>query len=163
MKRITLLVLLAVCAFAAAHSQNTTRQAPSNRQKVNQTPSSTPEKITVRGNLAVTQDMIAVISGNTTFLVPELKKYSGFIDDLKDGAPVTIEGSALNNPDDSKVKTIIPDKMTLAGKEYDLTSLRSEQDYSESTDLQKQEQRFVPPIGHYPLTPEPNIPQNRNR
>jgi len=163
MKRITLLALLAVCAFATVHSQNSTRQAPRNRQEVNQPSSSTSEKITVRGNLAILQDMIAVRSGNTTFLVPELKKYSDFIDDLKDGVPVTIEGSVLNNPDDSKVKTIIPTKMTLAGKEYDLTSFRGEQDYSDGTDLQRQEQRFIPPVGHYPLTPEPNTPQNRNR
>jgi len=163
MKRITLLVLLAVCAFAAVHSQNTTRQAPRNRQEVNQPSSSTSEKITVRGNLAVSQDMIAVRSGNTTFLVPELKKYSGSIDDLKDGVPVTIEGSALNNPDNIKVKTLIPTKMTLAGKEYDLTSLRSEQDHLNDTNPQRQEQRFIPPVGHYPLTPEPNTPQNRNR
>jgi len=86
MKRITFFVLLVVCAVVAAHSQDSGRQAPGDRQGVILPPSSASEKITVRGNLAISQGTIAVKSGDTTYLVPEVIKYSCFIDALKEGA-----------------------------------------------------------------------------
>jgi len=64
--------------------------------------------------------MIAVIDKDTTYLAMSLNRYTGFIDGLKEGAAVTLEGYALPSPQNDKVKMLRVQKMTLNGKDYDL-------------------------------------------
>jgi hypothetical protein len=78
------------------------------------------ENVTVTGNLTIAQGMIAVKSDNITYLLPGLNRYVGFIDSLKDGASVKLEGSAMSRSPDAKTKTLMISKLTIGGKEYDL-------------------------------------------
>jgi hypothetical protein len=78
------------------------------------------EDVKVSGNLAIQRGMIAVESGGITYLTAGLNRFVGFIDGLKEGARVTLEGRALPVPQDENAKFIQVQKMTLDGKEYDL-------------------------------------------
>jgi hypothetical protein len=64
--------------------------------------------------------MIAVKSNDITYLVRGLNRYIGFIDGLKEGAAVTLEGFARPNPQNDKVKFMSVQKLTLNGKDYDI-------------------------------------------
>jgi hypothetical protein len=79
------------------------------------------EKTTVTGNLTIARGSPALISGDVTYLIPGLLRYAGFIDSLKDGVPVKIEGFAAASPRDSGVKFLRPEKLTVGGKDYDLS------------------------------------------
>ena len=78
------------------------------------------EAVTLNGSLVIAQGSIAIKDGDTTYLVAGLARFVGFIDGLKEGAQVKIEGKAVTSPQDSKIKLLRPAKMTLNGKEYDL-------------------------------------------
>jgi hypothetical protein len=87
----------------------------------NQSPRPSPENVTVSGNLTIAQGMIAVVSGDTTWFVRGLNRYVGFIDGLKEGAQVTLEGYAMPaGPRDKNIKSLQVQKMTLNGKDYEL-------------------------------------------
>jgi hypothetical protein len=86
----------------------------------NQNNAPRPESVSVSGNLSISRGMIAITSGDTTYLVSGLNRYIGFIDGLKEGASVKLEGYARRSPQDEKVKFLQTQKMTLNGKEYDL-------------------------------------------
>jgi hypothetical protein len=62
----------------------------------------------------------ALRSGDVTYFVGGISRLVGFIDGLKEGAQVTIEGSARTVSQDGKIKYLRPKKMTLNGKSYDL-------------------------------------------
>jgi hypothetical protein len=79
-----------------------------------------PESASVSGNLTIVQGMIAVKNNDTTYLIRGLNRYIGFIDGLKEGAAVTLEGFARPNPRDDKVKFMSVQKLTLNGKDYDV-------------------------------------------
>jgi hypothetical protein len=72
-----------------------------------------PQPVTVEGTLQLQRGQIAVASGNTVYLVPELGRYVGFIDGLKEGARVSVVGYVSGN-------YIQPAQLTINGKSYDL-------------------------------------------
>jgi len=69
-------------------------------------------KVTVEGVLKLEKGVIAVASGDSVYYVPKLTRYIGFIDGLKEGAKVSVEGSQFN-------EVIRPVKVTINGKSYD--------------------------------------------
>jgi hypothetical protein len=84
------------------------------------------ESVNVSGNLTIAQGRIALVKDGITYLTSGLNRWVGFVDGLKEGAQVTLEGVATVNPQDSRVKMLRVHKMTLNGKEYDLVnSLRN--------------------------------------
>jgi hypothetical protein len=111
LKRKILLVML-VCTLAAlAHAQG------SNRQPRRMPPA---EAETVSGSLIVARGMPALKSGDVTYFVGGINRLAGFIDELKEGAQVTIEGMVLANPKDNTFKFLRPSKLTINGKTYDM-------------------------------------------
>jgi hypothetical protein len=70
--------------------------------------------ITVTGTLQLQNGVIAVVSGNTTYFVPTLTQYIGFIEGLREGAQISIDGYLSGN-------YVQPTKVTLGGKSYDFT------------------------------------------
>jgi hypothetical protein len=68
--------------------------------------------ITVTGTLQLQNGQIALASGNTVYFIPTLERYIGFIDGLKEGARVSIDGYASGN-------YLEPSKVTIDGKSYD--------------------------------------------
>jgi len=80
------------------------------------------ESASVSGSLTVSQGMIAVENEGITYLTFGLNRFVGFIDGLKEGAQVTLEGTATVNPKNDKVKVLRVRKMTLNGKDYDFSN-----------------------------------------
>jgi len=72
------------------------------------------QKITVNGTLQLQNGQIALASGNAVYFVPALGRYVGFIDGLKEGARVSVEGYASGN-------YLEPSKVTIDGKSYDFS------------------------------------------
>jgi len=79
------------------------------------------ETVTVSGALVVAHGMPALKSGDVTYLLGGMMRFVGFIDGLKEGAQVTVEGSAVTSPKNSNLKIMRPAKLTLNGKNYDMT------------------------------------------
>jgi len=72
------------------------------------------QRITVTGTLQLQNGQIALASGNAVYFVPSLVRYVGFIEGLKEGARVSIEGNAWGN-------NLEPSKLTIDGKSYDFS------------------------------------------
>ena len=87
------------------------------------------EEVTVSGNLTVANGMPAIKSDDTTYLVFGINRLSGFIDGLKEGAQVTVDGTAMSNPRDDTLKFLRPSNLNLNGKDYDLTPPRAFTDW----------------------------------
>lgn len=78
-----------------------------------------PEPVTVSGKLALSNGHIAVQSGDTTYYVMGLQRLIGFVDGLKEGAQVSLEGF-IREIKNSNAKVMHASKLTIAGKTYDL-------------------------------------------
>jgi hypothetical protein len=88
-----------------------------------QVPQAAAEQVTVSGELSVVHGMIALVSGDTVYYAGGLNRFTGFIEGLKEGARVSLEGSAYQLPNDAKAKFLRVSKLTLNGKDYDLSPL----------------------------------------
>jgi hypothetical protein len=78
------------------------------------------EAVSLTGKLIVAHGMSALQSGNDTYLVFGLSRLAGFIDGLREGAQVSIEGRAVTNPRNSEIKILLPSQLNLDGRTYDL-------------------------------------------
>jgi len=78
------------------------------------------ETVTASGNLVVAHGMPAIRSGDTTYLVFGLNRLVGFVDGLREGAFVTIEGTARTSRNDNSLKFLMPSKLDLGGRNYEL-------------------------------------------
>ena len=104
MKKLGLFLLVACLAIGTAFAQ---------KEEKSRTP---PETITVEGTLQLQNGMISVLSGETSFLVPMLNRYIGFIEGLKEGNKISVEGYARKN-------FLHPSKVIIAGKSYDFPAM----------------------------------------
>ena len=80
------------------------------------------QSITVEGTLQLQNGQIAVSTGNAVYFVPELERYVGFIDGLREGARVSVAGDASGN----YLQLV---QMTLNGKSYDFQANNFAQGY----------------------------------
>jgi hypothetical protein len=76
----------------------------------------TAQTLTVSGTLQLQNGTIAVVNGGTAYYVPTLERFIGFIDGLKEGAQVSVEG--LSGP----ANYLQAVKLTIGGKSYDLVA-----------------------------------------
>ena len=115
MKRIWLCVFLtasmAVMVFAQGEKRRDAKAAP--------------EKTTISGTLGIAKGAIALKSGSDTYYVMGLNRIAGFIDGLKEGAQVSLEGYAFAVPRSDEEKIFRVTKLTLNGKDYDLDTGRN--------------------------------------
>jgi hypothetical protein len=70
--------------------------------------------LAAEGTLGLQNGVIVLTSGDTVYAVPALSRYVGFIEGLKEGARVSIEGYS------GAYNLIYPSRITLNGKTYDL-------------------------------------------
>ncbi|MCL2720518.1 MAG: hypothetical protein FWD47_04170 [Treponema sp.] len=96
--------------------QNTNRSAQERQARERQVPNREnqrqAETVTVEGTLKLSRGMIALESAGNTFYIPLLTRYIGFINGLREGANVSIEGRSFRN-------VIHPVKVTIDGRAYD--------------------------------------------
>ena len=127
MKRTLLFLMMVFCTITMIFAQGDTRQGqrrfngqpPNSSQGRDRVPRNM-ETASVSGNLTIAQGMIAVKSGDVTYIAGGLQRFVGFIDGLKEGAAVTLEGNVSPAPRNESVKFLHVQKMTLNGKDYDL-------------------------------------------
>jgi hypothetical protein len=74
------------------------------------------QTVAVSGTLQLQNGSIAVVNGNAVYYVPALERYIGFIEGLKEGTPVNVEGYVYNNRTYAYLQ---PSKLTFNGKSYD--------------------------------------------
>jgi hypothetical protein len=144
MKRTALFLMLALCVLSLVSAQGRDRRGQawrqgsrhghhndyrgqgrhhrqgSQRPDTRNQPRPQIENVNVSGSLTLSRGMIAVEKDGITYLTFGLERFIGFIDGLKEGAQVTLEGIATVNPQNNSVKMLRVRKMTLNGKEYDL-------------------------------------------
>jgi hypothetical protein len=78
---------------------------------------------TIRGTLGLSNGRISVESGNITYYVRGLERHVGFIDGLKEGAQVSLEGYATAPKiEGQRDRLFYPVKLTLNGKNYEVGS-----------------------------------------
>jgi hypothetical protein len=79
------------------------------------------EKLSLDGTLGLSRGIIVLKSGEETWYVPGLLRYAGFIDGLKEGAAVTLEGWGRRNPRiDEAAGFLMVSKLSLDGKDYEV-------------------------------------------
>ena len=78
---------------------------------------------TIRGTLGLSNGRVAVVSGNITYYVRGLGRFVGFIDGLKEGAQVSLDGFAsAPTVEGQKDRLFYPVTLTLNGKSYEVGS-----------------------------------------
>jgi hypothetical protein len=78
---------------------------------------------TIRGTLGLSNGRVAVVSGNITYYVRGLVRFVGFIDGLKEGAQVSLDGYAsAPRVEGQKDRLFYPVTLTLNGKTYEVGS-----------------------------------------
>ncbi|MDR2663115.1 MAG: hypothetical protein LBC31_08980 [Treponema sp.] len=114
MKKKFVFVLLALCAAGlfAQPGQRGPRNAPPDQ------PRREPQTVSVSGALSIINGHIAVRNDNTVFYAPGIQRFVGFIEGLKEGAQVTLDGYARDLREDN-AKMLFVTKLTLNGKSYD--------------------------------------------
>jgi hypothetical protein len=80
-----------------------------------------PASTTINGTIGLNAGKIAVKSGTTTYYTRGLERFIGFIDGLKDGAQVTLEGYVSAPSIESETERLFfPVKLTIDGKSYEV-------------------------------------------
>lgn len=106
MKKSVALLFIAILITGTVFAQDKAgRPNANNRQReIN--------SVTIDGTLKLEKGSVAVQSGDSVYLVPLLNRYINFINGLKEGAKVSVEGINFRN-------FIMPKKVTIEGKSYD--------------------------------------------
>jgi hypothetical protein len=78
---------------------------------------------TIRGSLGLSKGRISVVSGNITYYVRGLQRFVGFIDGLKEGAQVSLDGyAAAPTVEGQKDRLFYPVTLNINGKNYEVGS-----------------------------------------
>ena len=101
MKKLGLLIAISFLTMGTAFAQNWGFQQP--------------QSVSVNGTLQLQNGQIVVVNGNTFYYVPTLQRYVGFIDGLREGARISIDGFVNGN-------FMVPTKLNLNGKTYDFSA-----------------------------------------
>lgn len=72
------------------------------------------QTVTVEGTLQLQNGHVVLVSGDTSYFVPWLLHYAGFIEGIKEGATVSVEGYT------DGYDRLWPTSFTVNGKSYDL-------------------------------------------
>jgi hypothetical protein len=153
------LIFFALTAMVSAQAAVGNSRSPSGN-----TPRPAPEEVTITGSMTVVRGFPAFQSGEVTYFVGGTNRLVGFVDGLKEGAQVTIKGSARTVSQDGKTKFLMPKKMTINGKSYDLALPEINRDRLQQ--LRERFQRMVPPNarpGQLRSSPRPSQPKQPPR
>jgi len=98
--------------------------------------------VTVEGTLKLEKGFVAVENADNVYVVPMLNRYIGFINGLREGAKVSVEGYEFKN-------MIRPIKVTIEGKSYDFMSWDRQAPELGKRDSRPNDDRFAPvPYGN---------------
>jgi hypothetical protein len=120
MKRIFCIALLALTAAVIVSAQQ--RGPPGYGRGEHHGPgyrAGPRETVTVTGSLELIDGTIALKQDTVTYYVMGLNRLTGFIDGLKEGAAVTLEGSARRLPGEGERRALLVSRLEINGKTYD--------------------------------------------
>jgi len=120
MKKLLFVVALALVGGAALFAQ----VGPGMMGKRNSAQSAgqtAAKTITVEGKLALINGTIGMQSGSKTYYLPNLGMLAGFIDGVKEGSSVKVEGYEYPLAAAPEYSTVMVTKLTVGGKDYDLS------------------------------------------
>jgi hypothetical protein len=119
-KRIVILALGFAALGTLLYAQNGDSRRRERYDNFSRNPAA-PEQISLTGTLGLKQGIIVLQTEDQTWYVPELQRYTGFIEGLTAGAAVTLEGWGIKNPRlDEETGFFRVSRLTLNGKDYDL-------------------------------------------
>jgi hypothetical protein len=173
MKRTLLFITLVLCATALLPAQRNNRwgPAPDPRgqhprgwgQQLPQFTPPTPESVSVSGTLTIANGMIAVVNDGVTYIAGGLRRFIGFIDDLKEGAQVRLEGNAFAVPQNETVRYLSVQKMTLNGRDFDLGLPQPRLQRDERQQQRQPQQRFQQNERQQQRQPQQRFQQNERQ
>jgi hypothetical protein len=111
MKKFALLIALSALIAVAATAQASPAL----------TAQTQAQTVTVEGKLALINGMIGMKSGTKTYYLPTLGRLAGFVEGIKEGASVKVEGYAYPLAAAPEYVTLAVTKLTVGGKDYDLS------------------------------------------
>ena len=114
------------------------------------------ETVTVSGSMVVANGSPALKSGEITYIVRGIDRLVGFVDGLKEGAEVTIEGRSVSNPRDDNQKILRPAKLTINGKTYEMA-------VPNQSSVKPRQFSAPPPAPPSNRLPHRNVPMQRQR
>jgi hypothetical protein len=107
MKKFGFIIVIACLVIGTASAQNWNNGWG--------TPVQTGQAISISGTLQLQNGVIAVVSGNTAYYVPSLTQYIGFIEGLREGAQISVDGYFYGN-------YVQPTRVVISGKSYDFSA-----------------------------------------
>ncbi|MDR2542448.1 MAG: hypothetical protein LBC80_03240 [Treponema sp.] len=111
MKKLTVFLVIGFLLIGSIFAQDRSNQR-SNRSPEN-------NSVTINGTLKLERGIVAVQStgeGNVSvYFIPRLNRFIGFINGLREGESISVEGFRYRN-------VIQPTKVTIGGQSYDFTS-----------------------------------------
>jgi hypothetical protein len=116
-KKIFAAMLIVACC-AGALSAHGMKRAPQWGRGQRMWRGDAAETVTVNGKLQLVNGQIAVVQNSKTYYTMGLNRLVGFIEGLKEGADVTLEGYARSQPYNSGSFVLMVTKLSLNGKEY---------------------------------------------
>ena len=123
MKRIAVLAmgLLSLGLFLYAQEGNSLQENNRRYRGFGEDQGTPLEKLSLSGTLGLNQGIIVLKSGEEIWYVPGLGRYTGFIEGLKEGAAVALEGWGRKIPQAGEGTGFLRVfKLTLDGKDYEL-------------------------------------------
>jgi hypothetical protein len=112
------------------------------------------EQVKIEGVLVLKNGFISVESGGKIYHTPQLGRYTGFLDGLKENAKVSMEGWSVPNPRSENTAFLRIAKFTLNGKEYDLSHGDDDEDESKRDGVMKSRRdNRQPGMKHPPMPP----------
>jgi hypothetical protein len=106
MKKFAIILMMSIVLIGTLSAQNIVR--------------TNVETTTISGKLALVNGLIAVQNGDETYFALGFHHLINFIDGLKEGAEVTLEGYLMPVTLDAENQYFMSTKLTLNGKSYEL-------------------------------------------
>jgi len=136
MKKSVIFLIIAVLITGAVSAQAIQEQGANPPPRSSRTREVNP--VTVEGTLKLEKGSVAVENAGKVYVVPMLNRYIGFINGLREGAKVSVEGYEFRN-------VIRPTKVTIEGKSYDFMSRNNSQvPEAGKRDSRRNDDRFAP-------------------
>jgi hypothetical protein len=118
MKRCLLFIIVLFLSAAAAFAQNEPRNQGQVPPETDSGSGRSRSAVSIQGVLSFVNGRIAVKSGETTYYVWGLDRLFGFVDGLKEGSSVTLEGYASEIPGAPEYGRFLAEKLSFDGREY---------------------------------------------
>ena len=118
MKKLGIVVVLALATAGIVFAQGV--PFPFGYRAYPQAATPTVQTVKIEGKLALINGIVGLKSGDKTYYLPMLGRLSGFVEGIKEGASVKVEGYEYPLATTPATSTVQVTKLNVGGKDYDL-------------------------------------------